>query len=101
MIIRACSYTATIEAPENPTGYSAILVAFQQDGVNKIEKNKSHLTFENNNIIVKLTQEETKLFACGKQVFMQIRCYKSQYNAPGSRIWAINVCPALDDEVLS
>lgn len=100
-MIRACSYTATIQTPEDPTTYSAILVTFQQDGVNVIEKDETELTFDGNTVIVKLDQSETKQFVCGKKCFLQIRCYKAQYNAPGSKIWAIDVCPALNDEVLT
>lgn len=99
-MIRACSYTATIQAPEDPTNYSAILVTFQQDGTNIIEKTEDDVTFEDNNIIVQLDQDETKQFTCGKKCFLQIRCYKSQYVAPGSSIWAIDVRPALDDVTL-
>ena len=99
-MIRACSYTATIRTPEDPTTYSAILVTFQQDGVNIIEKDESDVTFEDNTVIVQLDQTETKQFACHKKCFIQIRCYKAQYNAPGSCIWAIDVCPSLNDEVL-
>ena len=99
-MIRACSYTATIQAPEDPTTYSAILVTFAQDGENIIEKTEEDVTFEDNNIIVQLDQEETKQFACGKKCYIQIRCYKAQYNAPGSSVWAIDVRPALNDEIL-
>lgn len=100
-MIRACSYTATIQAPIDPEEYSAILVTFQQDGENLIEKDETQVTFdEGNKIIVQLDQDETKLFTCGKKCFIQIRCYKAQYDAPGSSIWAIDVRPALDDVTL-
>lgn len=98
--IRACSYTATIETPEDPTNYGAILVTFQQHGQNLVEKNESDLTFDGNKVVVQLDQTETKQFECGQKVFMQIRCYKSQYEAPGSAIWAMTVQPSLNDEVL-
>ena len=100
-MIRACSYTATIQASTDPEEYSAILVTFQQDGENLIEKDETQVTFdEGNKIIVQLDQDETKLFECCKKCFIQIRCYKAQYDAPGSAIWAIDVKPALDDVTL-
>ena len=98
---RACSYTATIQTPEAPSNYSAILVTFAQDGANIIEKDETEITIGDVNIVVQLDQSETKQFACGKKAFLQVRCYKSQYEAPGSAIWAFNVCPVLNDEVLT
>lgn len=99
-IIRACSYTATIQPPTDPSNYSAILVTFQQDGTNLINLDEDDITISDGKIIVNLDQTQTKLFACGKKALMQIRCYASQYEAPGSAVWAIDVCPALNDEVL-
>ena len=119
-IIRACSYSATIKLPEDPANYSKILVTFQQNGTNILEKDQSEVTIDSENtaVIVKLTQEETKLFSAGEIVvplnqgetgvywssgfvFLQIRCYKSAYEAPGSKIWKVQVYPALNDEVLT
>lgn len=99
-IIRACSYTATIQTPEAPTEYSAILVTFAQDSTNIIQKTQDDVTIDNANIVVQLDQSETAQLECGKKCFLQVRCYKSQYEAPGSSIWAIDVRPALDDTIL-
>ena len=98
---RACSYTATIQTPEAPSNYSAILVTFAQDGTNIIEKDETEITIGDVNIVVQLDQSETKQFACGKKAFLQVRCYKSQYEAPGSAIWSFDVCPVLNDEVMT
>ena len=100
-MIRACSYEATIQLPENAENYSAILVTFQQGGTNLVEKTEEDVTItEDGKILVQLDQSETKLFECGQNCYMQVRCYKAQYNAPGSMVWAISVWPALDDTVL-
>jgi len=100
-IRRVCSYSATIQTPEAPSGYSAIKVTFAQGGTNLINKNKSDLTLSSNAVTVKLDQSETKLFDAGKIALMQIRCFKSQYEAPGSAVWAIPVEPALSEDILS
>ena len=102
-MIRACSYTATIQTPEAPSEYSAILITFAQDGeiILEKQKNSAGVTLEESTIVVQLDQTETKEFEAGKRAYLQIRCYKSQYAAPGSAIFAIDVWPALDDEVLS
>lgn len=100
-IIRACSYTATIQTPEPPTEYSAILVTFAQDSTKIIQKTQDdNITIDHANIVVRLDQSETAQMECGKKCFLQVRCYKSQYEAPGSSIWAIDVRPALDDTIL-
>lgn len=104
-IIRACSYEATITLPEDPANYSSILITFQQDGTNLIEKTEDSagvtLDSAEQKVVVKLDQTETKQFACANSAFLQIRCYKSQYEAPGSMIWKIPVYPVLNDEVLT
>lgn len=98
-ILRACSYQATIELPEPPENYTAILVTLSQEGVT-IEKDQSSLTFDGNNVIFKLDQTETKQLAACKKAFMQVRCYKSQYEAPGSKVWVLDVCASLNEDVL-
>ena len=103
-IKRACSYTSTIQLPEAPSYYSAIVVTFGQGGNRTlITKNKSALVLDESKktAVVQLSQTETKLFEACEKAFMQIRCYHSTYDAPGSRIWAIDVCPSLNEEVLS
>ena len=100
-IRRACSYTATIHMPEAPGNYSAILVTFAQNRVNLINLTKDDLEVDGQNVIAKLDQTQTNLFTAGVPAFLQIRGYKSQYDAPGSRVWPLDVYPALNDEVLS
>lgn len=100
-IRRVCSYSATIQTPEQPSTYSKIIVTFAQGGTNLFTKNKSQLTIDTDTVTVKLDQTETKQFDASKLAFMQIRCYNSQYNAPGSAVWAIRVEPALNEDVLS
>lgn len=100
-IRRVCSYSATIQTPVAPSNYSAIVVTFAQNGTNLISKNKSALTLGDSTVTVNLTQAETKLFEAGKIALMQIRCYHSAYDAPGSAVWCINVEPSLTEDILS
>lgn len=97
---RACSYQATFKTPETPDNYGAILVTLRQDGVNLINKDQTELTIDGDYVILQLDQEETKLFTAGRPALIQIRCYESQYNAPGSAAFQIDVAPALNDEIL-
>lgn len=103
MIVRACSYNATIQTPDDPNNYSQIKVTFAQEGNIVVEKNKSALTIDSTEgtVTVHLTQAETKLFDAAKMALMQIRCFASANDAPGSCVFGIPVCPALNDEVLS
>lgn len=99
-IRRACSYQANIKTPEAPTEYSAILVTFQQRQNNLINLGLSDLVLDGELVTVRLDQDQTKLFEAGVPAFLQIRCYKSQYVAPGSQAWALDVYPALNDVTL-
>lgn len=96
---RACSYEATIKTPVAPSNYSAILVTFKQ-GDTVVQKDLNDLTTTASSVVVKLTQAETALFEAKKKVYLQVRCYASAYDAPGSKIWELKVEDALDDEVL-
>ena len=100
-IRRVCSYSATIQTPAAPSGYSSIVVTFAQGGTNLITKNKSALTIGDSTVTVNLDQSETKLFDATKIALMQIRCFKSQYDAPGSAVWCIPVEPSLTEDILS
>lgn len=99
-IIRACSYNATIQLPSDPDDYSAIQVTVSQEGV-EINKDESELEIRDDNcVVLKLDQTETKQFTACKNAFIQVRLYKSQYDAPGSKIWSVEVCPSLNEDVL-
>lgn len=100
-IRRVCSYSATIQTPEAPSNYSAILVTFSQKNSIILNKTLSDLIVGTDTVTVQLDQDETKQFAAGQNAYMQIRCYKSQYEAPGSQVWVISVDPALNETVLS
>lgn len=112
-IRRACSYAATITTPEAPGEYSAILVSFAQDQqiVHSFELGDPEIVVNANDVTVQLSQEQTKAFqpSAGSPMgiqaagpaYLQIRCYKSTYDAPGSKTWAIEVYDSLEMEVLS
>jgi len=102
-IRRACSYAATITTPEAPSEYSAILVSFAQNGrvLIDLDENSAALIIDADSVTAQLSQSDTLLFEAGKPAFLQIRAYKSTYDAPGSKIWAIDVYDSLNTEVLS
>ena len=93
-MIQACSYRATIQTPLAPENYSAIVVTFSQLGTILVTKTKGQLTLQDGLAIVSLSQAETKLFTAGVPALMQCRCYRSEYDAPGSALLPIEVWPS-------
>ena len=110
VIKRACSYTAVIRCAVDPIEYSKILVTFAQDQNIVIEKTEQDMTINDDSIIVELSQNETLQFRptgksvmgrrTGSPVYMQIRAYKSVYEAPGSKQFALEVVDCQSEEVL-
>lgn len=109
-IRRAASYAATITPPKAPTEYSAVLVTFAQAQQIVISKNLADLSIEGDSFVVELTQEETLQFSpsepspmgtkLGPPVFLQIRCYAGEYDAPASSNRMIPVYDSLDPTIL-
>lgn len=99
-IIQASSYAATIQPPLPAENYSAIRVTFAQGQNLLVEKTLEDLLIENGLVVVQLSGEETLDFLPGIPATMQIRCYHSEYDAPGSRCWLIPVLASNDTEVL-
>lgn len=100
-MIRACSYNCSIKTPEAPAEYSKLLVSIAQNGQTLINKTEEDLQTTADSVLVQLTQEETRLFKAPGKAYLQLRCYKSAYNAPGSKLFSIDVWPANNDEVLA
>ena len=99
-IIQACSFTGTIQTPLPPDSYSAIVVTFSQLGTVLVTKTLDELTLQDGLVLVLLNQEETKQFAAGIPALMQCRCYRSEYDAPGSARLPIDVWASDNLEVL-
>ena len=100
-IIRCCSYEVGIKTPVDPSTYEKILVTFSQNNAQILVKQKTDLTLLSDGVKVKLTQEETALFDAPGTALLQLRAYTSQYNAPGSKMWAIDVYPTNNEEILT
>ena len=99
-IRRACSAAFTFYTPKAPSNYSDILVTVNQSGRTLINKYRANLETTENSVILRLTQEETKQFEANIPAEIQIRCYGSTYDAPGSAVYAMDVWPALNDVIL-
>ena len=100
-IIRCCSYEVGIKTPVNPSIYSKILVTFSQNGRQIIVKEKADLSLLSDGVKVRLSQAETEQFNAPGVAMLQFRAYSSIYNAPGSRMWAIDVYPTNNERILT
>ena len=111
-IHRAGTWEGTIKPPKPPAEYSAIRVSFAQGQRIVLVKNlgDAGVTINGDSLEVVLTQAETLLFQptagspmgeiTGPMSFMQMRCYKSETEAPASPVWPIPVYDSIDQEVM-
>lgn len=100
VIRRVCSWACTVKTPKAPSTYSEILVTFEQNQQVVINKTQDDITIGTEDIEIDLTQEETALLDGDSFCYMQVRCYASEYDAPGSAIFKIPVQRALSEEIL-
>lgn len=100
-IRRACSYIASFTLPDNAANYSALQVTVSQQMSQVINKTKDELDLSGRVASLKLTQEETLMFEENIPAQIQIRAFKGVYDAPGSKIFTVEVLPSLNEEVLS
>lgn len=100
LFIRSCSYVATFTPPQPPDTYSKIQVTMSQDEDVVINKDLEDLECDETRVIFRLSQEETKLFKAGITAEIQIKCFKSTYDAPGSAVFSFPVYDALNDNIL-
>lgn len=89
--------------------FKTILITYSQSGVIILEKDKEDLTFEEKqeccgkvyHALLRLTQEETKLFAAEKLVSVQIRAVTNDGDVVASEKMTVTVNDVLNDEVLT
>lgn len=100
-IRRACSYVAAFTLPDDAQNYLSILATISQRKEQKINKTKDELDLSGRVATLKLSQEETLTLEAGVPAQLQIRVYKSTYEAPGSKIFTVDVLPSLNEVILT
>ena len=96
----------TFTLPEQAASYAEIQITYKQ-GATRIIKHAengvlpSGMTFDDKDVIIKLTQDETKTFAANKAVDVQVRVLTTGGDAYASRIFKVKINDVLNDEVLS
>lgn len=103
---RATTPTHTFTLPINTNTLSEILVSYKQGAVT-LDKHyqdgtlPSGMTLDGDKVIVKLTQDETKLFRPNAQADVQVRVLTASGDALASKRFGITVNSVINDEVLS
>ena len=99
-IRRACSYVAAFTLPEDADNYSAIRVTISQNRMQVINKDTQDLVLSGRVATLQLSQNETLLLSACVPAQIQLRAYKAMYDAPGSKIFTVDVNDSLNEEVL-
>ena len=102
---RATTPTHTFTLPQNANTYNVIQVAYRQKKVSLVKQYEDGtlpdgMTFDGKNVIITLTQEETKAFKSGV-VEAQVRVLTSQGGAFASQIFNISIHDVINEEVLN
>ena len=103
---RATTPTHTFTLPISTDTLSEILVSYKQ-GTVRLDKHyqdnvlPSGMTLDGDKVIVKLTQDETKLFRPNAQADVQVRVLTASGDALASKRFGITIKEVINDEVLS
>lgn len=97
---RGTTPTHTFTLPFNATGLK-IRVSYAQGGRVVVRKTEADCVVSGNDIVVKLTQQETLRFNSSAAVEIQIKVLTAGNDVPVSGIYTVPVERCLDDEVLS
>ena len=103
---RATTAIHTFTLPEQAASYAEIHITYKQGNAQIIKHAEngvlpSGMTFDDKDVIIRLTQDETKTFAPNKAVDVQVRVLTTGGDAYASRIFKVKVNDVLCDEVLS
>ena len=103
---RATTPTHTFTLPIDTSTLSEILVSYKQGPVT-LDKHyqdstlPSGMTLDGEKVIVKLTQDETKLFRPNAQADVQVRVLTVSGDAHASKRFGITINSVINDEVLA
>ena len=101
---RVTTPTHTFTLPESTNSYSVIQIAYRQKAVDLVKQYEdgtapSGMELDGNDVIITLTQEETKQFAPGSAK-VQVRALTTQGEALASKIFTIYIDDVINEEVL-
>lgn len=99
-MIRGSTPTHKLKLPIDTSLLGNLKIVYSQDDKQVLTKYLKDCTLDGNIALVKLTQEETFLFDCKKDVEIQIRAKTLGGDVVPSKPKIISVEKCLDDEVL-
>lgn len=102
---RVTTPTHTFTLPDTASDYEEIQITYKQRDVDIVKHYQdntlpSGMSFDGQDVIVRLTQEETKQFKAGDKVSVQVRVLTQGADAYASKKFSVDVQPVLNDEVL-
>ncbi len=97
---RGTTPTHKFTTPYNANDIDKVRIIYSQKDTPVITKENDGITFENNTIITKLSQEETLSFNCKRAVEIQIKILLKTGEVVLSEIIRESVDRCLDSEVL-
>ena len=102
---RATTPIHTFTLPIETSDCKEIQVTYKQCGVTLIKHYQdntlpSGMTLDGSQVIIRLTQEETKKFAQGKEANVQVRVLTTSDDAMASKIFKLVVNDVLNEEIL-
>ncbi len=87
--------------PYPVTEFKRVLITYSQGGRNILNKTLEDAETDGNTVIIRLTQEETKLFTADSDVSIQVRVLTGGGDALASSAMRMAVFDVLNDEVLT
>ena len=102
---RITTPTHTFTLPEPTSNYSVIQVTYRQRNFSLVKEYKNNvlpdgMTLDGKNVIIKLTQEETKDFKSTEKASVQVRVLTPAGDAYASQEFLIDVDNVLNGEIL-
>ena len=103
---RVTTPTHTFTLPIETATCKEILVTYRQGGI-KIDKHYKDSTLpegmslDGKNVVIRLTQEETKKFSAGNPVATQVRVLTVANDAFASQKFSVNIGDVLNEEILN
>lgn len=103
---RVTTPTHTFTLPIETATCTEILVTYRQGKtiINKHYENgtlPAGMTLDGNNVVIRLTQEETKRFDGEEMAFVQVRVLTTAEDAFASQVFSVFINDVLNEEILT
>lgn len=105
-MFRGTTPTHTFTLPEQASSYAEIHITYKQCGAKVIKHAQdgvipTGMSFNGKDVIIRLEQEETKIFNAGDFVSVQVRVLTAGGDSFASQIFKCRIDDVLNDEVLA